>query len=147
MNHLTVAVASKAKHYAWWQALRPAGVPIISTWIDWPFGIPGTPEPKALDWQARWERNISDAGAIPDILLVLDLPGENQCGSLIELGAALSAQAHGKQIQVFLVSENWWSVEHHRNVRKFRRLEDAIAAIMAMRHGTELRLKELGEAA
>ena len=34
-----------------------------------------------------------------------------------------------------LVSENWWSVEHHPRVRKFARLEDAVTAICAARAG------------
>jgi hypothetical protein len=134
MNHITVAVASKAKHYSWWQSLRAAGVPIISTWIDWPHNVAGTPVPDALSWQARWERNLSDAGAA-DALIFLDLPGENQCGAIAEMAAALALGKH-----VLLVSENWWSIEHHRRVRKFSRLEDAIAAIKAMQHGTELRM-------
>jgi hypothetical protein len=133
MNHITVSVASKAKHWSWWQSLRGAGVPIISTWIDWPHNIAGTPEPTADEWRVRWERNLSDACAA-DILIFLDLPGENQCGAIAEMAAAL---AHGKQ--VFLVSENWWSIEHHRRVRKFRRLEDAVAAIKAIQAGAAQR--------
>lgn len=34
-----------------------------------------------------------------------------------------------------LVSENWWSVEHHPRVRKFARLEDAVTVICAARAG------------
>jgi len=52
------------------------------------------------------------------------MPGENQCGSLIELGCAL---ASGRQ--VFLVSDNWWSVQNHPRCRVFSTLEAAIEAI------------------
>jgi len=120
---MNVAVASKAKHAAWWAALRTAGIPIVSGWIDWPLNAPGAPEPTADDWRGHWASCLTDAAAA-DVLLFLDMPNETQCGSLIELGAAL---AFGRQ--VFLVSENWWSVEHHPRCRKFRRLEDAVAAI------------------
>jgi len=41
--------------------------------------------------------------------------------------------------QVFLVSDNWWNIENHANVRKFRRLEDAITALMAMQKGEQVR--------
>ena len=68
MNHITVSVASKAKHWSWWQSLRGAGVPIISTWIDWPHNIAGTPEPTADEWRVRWERNLSDACAADMVL-------------------------------------------------------------------------------
>jgi hypothetical protein len=29
-----VYVASKARHWVWWAALRAAGVPIVAPWID-----------------------------------------------------------------------------------------------------------------
>jgi hypothetical protein len=58
------------------------------------------------------------------VCLFVDMPGENQCGSLIELGCAL---ASGRQ--VFLVSDNWWSVQNHPRCRVFSTLEAAIEAI------------------
>jgi hypothetical protein len=93
----------------------------------------GAPEPSAEDWCGHWGSCISGAAGA-DILLFLDLPGENQCGAIAELGAAL---AFGKQ--VFLVSENWWSIEHHPRCRKFRRLEDAVTAIVAIEAGERAR--------
>jgi hypothetical protein len=132
----TVYVASKAKHASWWCALRAAGIPISSSWIDWQFNVPGAPEPTADAWRGHWSGCLISAAAA-DILLFFDAPGENQCGALIELGAEL---AFGKQ--VFLVSENWWSIEHHPRCRKFRRLEDAIAAIKAIEAGERARSRE-----
>jgi hypothetical protein len=127
--------ASKAKHAPWWRALRAAGVPISPDchWIDWSANEPGAPEASAEDWCGHWQGCIHGA-ANADVLLFLDMPGENQCGAIAELGAALAA---GKQ--VFLVSENWWSIEHHPRCRKFRRLEDAVAALMAMQAGSRAR--------
>jgi hypothetical protein len=43
------------------------------------------------------------------------------------MGSALASGA-----AVFLVSQNWWSIEHHPRCRKFNNFEDAITAIMAM---------------
>jgi hypothetical protein len=127
--------ASKAKHAPWWRALRSAGVPISpeAHWIDWGANEPGAPEAGADDWSGHWQGCLTGVGTA-DILLFLDMPGENQCGAIAELGAAL---AFGKQ--VFLVSENWWSIEHHPRCRKFRRLEDAIAAVKAIEAGERAR--------
>jgi hypothetical protein len=51
--------------------------------------------------------------------------GETQCGSLVEVGAALAAgKAH-----VYIVSDYWFSVGHHSRCRIFKTLEAAIAAI------------------
>jgi hypothetical protein len=79
--------------------------------------------------QRHWSHCVEES-SVADVCLFVDLPGENQCGSLIEMGSAL---ASGRR--VFLVSDNWWSIQNHPNVRKFRRLEDAIAALMAMHVG------------
>jgi hypothetical protein len=130
---ITVAVASKARHWAWWQSLAACGLPLSSSWPWWKFNSDKASTPSPDDWRDRWEKNIADAAAA-DILLFLDLEGENQCGGLIELGAALAA---GKQ--VFIVSKNFWSVEHHRRVRKFDDLESAIRAIKAKQAGTAAR--------
>src|SRR5215831_12920664 len=72
-----------------------------------PDSLPASPD----QWWRHWAGCVEDAAAA-DVLLSRDLSGENQCGGLIEMGAAL---ASGRQ--VFLVSENWWSVEHHARVR------------------------------
>jgi hypothetical protein len=122
---MVVYVASKAKHCVWWRALRSAGVPIVASWLDSKVNSGEIPEPTADHWRALWDKNIEEAAAA-DILLFVDLPDELQCGSLVEAGAAL---ASGKS--VFVVSHNFWSIEHHPNARKFSKLEDAIVAIMA----------------
>jgi hypothetical protein len=120
-----VYCASKSKHAFWWRALRAAGVPIISSWLDSPLNS-GELNPTPDLWSRHWTRCIEEASA--DICLFVDLPGEIQCGSLIEAGAAL---ASGKR--VFIVSENFWSIEHHPRCRKFSDLESAVTAIMAPR--------------
>jgi hypothetical protein len=120
---IRVYTASKAHHYLWWRALRAAGVPIAASWIDWPLNAPDTELPTAEQWRRHWQRCCLEAAAA-DVCLFVDMPGENQCGSLIELGCAL---ASGRQ--VFLVSDNWWSVQNHPRCRVFSTLEAAIEAI------------------
>jgi Nucleoside 2-deoxyribosyltransferase len=122
---VTVYPASKSRYGPWWRALRAAGMPISpdAHWIDWAGNSPDGPEPTAAEWGAHWQGCIAGVKAA-DVLLILDLPGDNAKGALIELGAAL---AFGKT--VFLVSDTWRDIEHHPRVQKFRRLEDAIAAI------------------
>jgi hypothetical protein len=144
MNYISVAVASKARHWPWWQSLRASGIPISSGWPWWKWNADDATQQTipADAWRERWEKNIADA-ASADVLIFLDLPGENQCGSLIELGAAL---AHGRQC--IIVSKNFWSVQHHRLCRKVETLEAAIEIVRAMRHGTQLRhMREMGEEA
>ena len=140
-RHERVAVmkiycASKAKHAPWWRALRAAGVPIICTWPDWARNIDGV-EPTSDEWSRHWQRCTDEASAA-DVCLFLDLPGENQCGALVELGCALAMSR-----RVYLVSENWWSIQNHPSVRKFRALEDAVSAIMAACAGEASRLSQL----
>jgi hypothetical protein len=121
---MDIYVASKSRHARWWRALRAAGVPITASWIDSAINT-GLIDPSSDAWRDHWSACIEQA-AKADVLLFLDLPGENQCGAIAELGAAL---ASGKQ--VFIVSTSWWSIEHHPLARKFERIEDAITAIMA----------------
>jgi hypothetical protein len=123
---MRVYVASKAKHAAWWQALRTAGLDISSSWIDWEFNHSGIP-PTPADWGAHWERCITEARDC-DVLLLHALPDETQKGGLVELGAALGA---GKK--VFIVAPFDWSWKHHRNVAVFGSLSDAISALVSKR--------------
>ena len=51
---------------------------------------------------------------------ILSNEGEQACGGLIELGAALAGGA-----QCFIVSSDWWSVAHHPRCRTFPSLDAA----------------------
>ena len=53
-------------------------------------------------------------------LLFVSNEGEQACGGLIELGAALAGGA-----QCFIVSSDWWSVAHHPRCRTFPSLDAA----------------------
>ena len=122
---MKIYVASKAKHWWIWQALRAAGLPITSAWIDAPFNMGGS-RPSADQWARHWRACLQQA-ADCDVLLFLALEGENQCGALAEMGAAPTA---GRL--VFIASPHWWSLQHHPRVRKFYTLAEAIAALLEM---------------
>jgi hypothetical protein len=125
---MKVYCCSKAKHAPWWRALRAAGVPLAAPWIDSPLNS-GEIDPSPDFWRSHWDQCCEQAAAA-DICLFLDMPGENQCGAIAELGASLAA---GKR--AFIVSQNFWSIEHHPRCRKFSDLESAVTAIMAWKAG------------
>jgi hypothetical protein len=116
---ITIYCASKAKHAHFWQALRAAGVPIVASWIDWPFNHDGG-EPTQDEWAAHWDRCCREA-AEADITLMFACAEERQNGALLEVGAALGA---GKR--VYLVSPHDWSWKHHPRFRVFATLEAAV---------------------
>ena len=100
-----VYIASNSRHAPRWSVLRAAGVPFISTWIDWPFNtLPVLLILRPLLGCAHWTKCCEEAAAA-DILLFVDLPGETQCGALIEMGCAV-----GSGVLVFIVSQETWSV-------------------------------------
>jgi hypothetical protein len=120
-----VYCASKSKWAPWFRALRCAGVPISSTWIDAQLNVPGTDPPSEDTWADHWEKCI-DQSRDCDVCLFVSHDGEQACGQLIEAGAALAA---GKR--VFVVSPYEWTFAHHPRCRIFPSLEAAIQAIMA----------------
>jgi hypothetical protein len=128
-----IYVASKARHAEFWAALRSAGLPISSSWVDWPGNRDGQEPPSPDAWRRHWDRCITEA-ADADIVLFYAAQDERQCGALIEIGAALSA---GKQ--VFVVSPYAWTFAHHLQSRTFAAVADAVAAITAMVAGERAR--------
>ena len=77
-----IYIASKTKHAPRWRALRDAGYPIISTWID--EAEPGQSTDLA-DLADRCIRESRDAA----LFVVYCEPGETLKGGLIEVGARL----------------------------------------------------------
>ena len=80
---MSIYVASKTKHADLWKAMRAAGYPINSTWID-EAGVGET-----LDFNDLWTRCINEA-AYCDALVVYREPDDVLKGAWVELGAALS---------------------------------------------------------
>jgi hypothetical protein len=138
---MKVAVASKSKHWVWFSALRAAlaghGIDLISVWLDWEFNH-NNGEPTADDWRSHSADCIDDAGRA-DVLLLVAFETENQFGSLLETGAALS---RGRT--VFVVSPHPWPfLKNHPNVRVHASLEAAISSLIAMAAGARLREERL----
>jgi hypothetical protein len=125
--------SSKSKYWPFWTAMRAAGVPIEASWISAEFNRTGE-EPTAEHFGRHWEICCREAAAA-DIVLMYAAAEDRQMGALVEVGCALGA---GKR--VYLVSPFDWSWAHHRNVRRFDTLEDAITAIQASAQGARLRL-------
>jgi nucleoside 2-deoxyribosyltransferase-like protein len=129
---ITVYPASKSCHAWVWQALRAAGIGVVATWPDWKGNHDGH-EPTADAWRKHWNACISEA-SMCDVLLFVSRKGEQACGALIEMGAALACGA-----QVFIVSDDSWSVSHHPRCRVLPDLEAAITALVAMSKGEKSR--------
>jgi hypothetical protein len=120
-----VYIASKARQYPYWQALRAAGLPINSTWLDW-LGNRGELELTEQDWREHSETCLREA-ADCDVLLLHAQDEENHFGALLEAGAALAA---GKK--VFLVAPHHWPfLRCHPLVQSFDSLADAISCLIA----------------
>ena len=109
-------IASKTAHAARWKALRAAGVPIISTWID----EAGVGE--SSDLGDLWRRCIGEAAGAT-CLVVYREPGEVLKGAFVEVGAALAA---GRK--VYAVGMDDLTVAHHAGVVRCASLDEAILA-------------------
>lgn len=113
----TIYTASKTKHAAKWQALRSAGVPVISTWID------EAGEGESADLSDLWVRCIGEAAACSMLLLYCE-DGDVLKGAHAEAGVALS---HGKPVH-YVGPRNLFTMLRHPGVRQFACIEDALAA-------------------
>jgi hypothetical protein len=129
---MIVYVASKSRHWPWWQALRAAGLDIQASWVDWPPNQDCS-EPSADEWRDHWKGCIVEATKA-DVILVFAQADERQNGALIELGVGLASGA-----MVYVVSDSAWSVSHHPRARNFRTLADAVTAIVAADAGERAR--------
>ena len=96
-----VYIASKAKYGHEWLAMRDAGYPVISTWIE------ESGEGQTLDWPDLWTRCISEASKAAVLVLVCR-DGDTLKGAWAEVGAAL---ANGRR--VLAVGIEAFSIRHH----------------------------------
>lgn len=131
---MQVAVASKSKHWELWASLRAAGIPIISTWIDWHHNREENPHPDDEEWAAHVVACVDDV-IKADVLILYCKADERQFGSLLECGAALAGFK-----QIFLVAAAEWAfLRNHPRVRSFDTLEQAITAVAGMMEGEKAR--------
>jgi hypothetical protein len=134
----TCYVASKSKFWPWWQGLRSAGIPIMSSWIDWSHNIDDS-EPDDDEWRAHAEQCLEQAAAGDITLLYIDRDDARHFGALLEAGAALGA---GKQ--VFLISQHAWPfLRNHPRCRSFDTLGAAVTALRDIQAGEEARARML----
>lgn len=115
-----VYFASKTKHAARWQALRAAGVPTTSTWID------EAGEGQTADYEELAQRCVDEIEDSIAVVLYCE-SGDILKGTQVEVGVAL---AFG--IPVFCVGmcETLSRVfRKHPLWREFRTVEAALAAI------------------
>jgi len=114
-----IYIASKAKHGPRWLAMRAAGVPFISTWID-ECGVGAT-----SDWADLWFRCIHEASMAHAVILYVE-EGETLKGALVEAGAAL---AHGVHVHVVSAAPLDHTFVRHPHVHEHSTLEEALGAI------------------
>lgn len=118
---LTAYIASKSKHAARWRAMRAAGAPFISTWID--EDGPGESHMPSFWECALSECSYAGGGAYGGIVYVE--PGETHKGSLVEMGALL---AGGSPI-VWVGPKDYLSALRHPNVRFADSPEEALEVL------------------
>jgi hypothetical protein len=124
-----------SKYWPWWQALRSAGLPITSSWIDWERNIDNT-EPDDDEWRTHSDQCLEQAAAADILLLYVDRDDARHFGSLIEAGACLGGGGW-----VYLISPHPWPfLRHHPRCRSFDTLADAVTAITAASAGERARL-------
>jgi hypothetical protein len=109
-----IYIASKTKHAERWRAMRSAGVPIISTWID-EAGVGETD-----DFADLWSRCVAEASSC-SALIVYREDGEDLKGGWVEVGVALASG-----VPVFGVGIDSFSVQHHPGILVFSDLSWAI---------------------
>lgn len=118
-----VYIASKVRHASKWLALRAAGVPIVSTWID------EAGDYATLDWPDLWRRCITEASNAAACIVYVE-PGDVLKGALLEMGAAMASG-----VPVFWVGPIDLAPSTHRGaygVTHVATMEEALAGLPAL---------------
>lgn len=115
-----VYIASKARHAPRWLALRAAGLPVISTWID------EAGEGESASLADLWRRCIAESASAAALLLYHE-PGDEQKGAYVEVGAALASG-----VPVFVVGEPPGSWVNHALVTRCVSLSEASEKALAI---------------
>lgn len=111
-----IYIASKTRHADRWRAMRAAGMPIISTWID------EAGEGESADLHDLWDRCIEEASTCAAIVVYRE-PGDVLKGAWIELGAALALG-----VPVFAVGLEEYTVAKFKPIQHFQTVEAAFEA-------------------
>lgn len=114
-----VYVTSKARHAPMWRALRSAGLPINSTWID------EAGEGETVSWASLWQRCIAEAHTA-SILIAYYEDGEEWKGAFVEIGAHLAS----KGAYVLLVGDPPGSWKDSTSVHRVPSLDAAVDWVM-----------------
>ncbi len=112
-----IYIASKISHAPKWIALRDAGVPINSTWIDRPFLM----EPD--DLTDLWVHCIAEVQNADALVVYRASPEEQLKGALSELGAALALG-----MPVFAVGITGLTIHKHPGIVNCAGLDEAFNA-------------------
>ncbi|WFS01564.1 hypothetical protein [Rhizobium tumorigenes] len=111
-----IYIASKTKHAERWRALRAAGLPIISTWID------EAGQGESGDLNDLWRRCILEASTASALVIYRE-PEDVLKGGWIELGAALASG-----VPIYAVGIEEFTIASDKRIRHFAELDDAFAA-------------------
>lgn len=109
--------ASKVKWAHKWRALREAGIPINSTWID------EVRNKQSLSLPDLWTRCVNEAKSAKAVILFVET-GEILKGALVEVGAAL-----GNGVRVLVVGEVDGSWVNHPLCTKCGSVNDALELV------------------
>lgn len=113
---MSIYIASKTRHADRWLAMRAAGAPIISTWID------EAGEGASADLHDLWDRCITESKSCKTLIVYRE-PDDVLKGAWVEIGAALAAG-----VPVFAVGLDGFTISHFRGIRHFPTIEEAFAA-------------------
>jgi hypothetical protein len=115
-----IYAASLTKHAPRRLALRAAGAPLVSTWLD-EWGPGESPSMRDL-----WIRNVREAAAA-DALVLYHEAGDVLKGAFVEVGAALACD-----VPVFVVGDPPGSWVAHPSVHRCPSLNEALRQIRTM---------------
>lgn len=120
---MSIFTSSRTRHASIWRALRSAGLPIISTWID-EAGVGET-----ADFGDLWIRCVNEAKSASALILYRE-DNEPLKGALIEAGSAL-----GAGVPVFTVGcddPSEYSFLNHPLVTRCVSLEECCEKVRAL---------------
>lgn len=117
---MKIYIASNIHHRDRWRALRDAGVPFISSWLD---------HPDAENLVELWDCCTTEP-AEADVTIIYTESADTPRGSLVECGVALGAGKHVIQVgtcgNLQANGRSDASFTKHRNWRQVPTIEDAL---------------------